>query len=232
MITKNNKKFNKKDKPLESVILKNMMNDVYNNIEKFSFTKFGIEKGVLSLYNFKTHNSTDIKIKLLDMANTSINRFKSRNKLNLIINDTIIAHEMEKGIYEFSLIYVTSNKLAHHFIQNVYNDKLNELYDNLDPKNKHIKYDEFMAFVKGDILNCYFSAFLSPMQMFPSNWSSISDNIKRKEEVIYERKTTDRYKCSRCKQRKFYVFEMQMRSADEPSNFFYTCSVCCKTFIK
>ena len=211
---------------------KNVLTKLCNSINNFRYTNNNIEKLCLSFYNFRTKNSTDIKIKLLNISEELIDRKKTVNRLNYVIDNIVISTEVERGIFEFSLIYVINNKLPYHFIEDIYCSKVEELIDNLDPKNKHIKNTDFLPFIKSKDFDCYFAAFLSPMQMFPSNWVDIAESIKQKDAALYERKTTDKYKCSRCKQRKFYVMEMQMRSADEPSNFFYTCAVCCKTFIK
>ena len=46
----------------------------------------------------------------------------------------------------------------------------------------------------------------------------------------HEKKTTDMYQCSKCKNRKCTVSMAQTRSADEPMTIFVTCQVCGKTF--
>ena len=232
--TKNNKKASLSTVPNEEepFSLKDNLMKICHKIENFNPSKKNLEKEILQLYNFRTHNSRDIKYKLLNIANKVLLRNNAREEIDKMVNDMCIAIEIEKGIFEFSLIYVTNSKLPYHFIESVYNDKLNEICINLDKNNENIKNDTFLSLVKSHDFNSYFSSFLSPMQIFPNHWMSIINALKRKEDAMYERKTTDTYKCSRCKQRKFYVSEMQMRSADEPSNFFYTCAVCYKTFIK
>ena len=217
---------------MEPFSLLDNLSKLYKRIETFKPSKKNIEKECLQLYNFKTQNSQDIKYKLLDIANKLLTRQTARNNIDTYVDNICISTEIEKGIFEFSLIYVTNYKLPFHFIESVYNDKLNEICDNLDIDNKNINNATFITLVKSKDFNSYFSSFLSPMQIHPTHWMNIINSLKRKEDAMYERKTTDTYKCSRCKQRKFYVSEMQMRSADEPSNFFYTCAICYKTFIK
>lgn len=190
-----------------------------------------LDINLCDIYGFKTERSKKIKNKLILYTLKNIDRTQSINKLNRLLDDIVMSVEIENGIFEFSLIFVMTKNISHIFSPSVYNDKLNDILDNLDYENSNINNNKFFDFVKKQEFDFFhYIAFLSPMQLFPSNWAPLIKTINLKEEVLYKQKTTDEYKCSRCKERKFVVYEMQLRSADEPSTFFYTCTVCYKTF--
>lgn len=70
---------------------------------------------------------------------------------------------------------------------------------------------------------------MTPYDMFPEHWKELSDKLLVREQKILEgnkSRATDEYKCRRCGKRECTFYEMQTRSADEPTTIFITCLNC------
>lgn len=195
------------------------------NIDNFDIND--INKSYFNSFQFRTENSKDINIKLLKYAEKYIDRCHSIIQLLNITKDILISQEIEKGIFEFSLLHVTTHCLEHKMVPLVYKDKVFEIVHNLtDNKNPIL----LSSIINGTIIS-YAVAFLSPQQLNPSVWVDILNKKKFREDKENNMATTDRYVCSKCKERKAKVTELQIRGADEPTNLFITCLVCYNTFI-
>lgn len=72
-----------------------------------------------------------------------------------------------------------------------------------------------------------------PAVLFPEKWDELYEIVAKKQ--LRKQLTTDidkvpegAFTCSRCKSRKTVFYEMQTRSADEPSTIFIQCIACSK----
>jgi len=196
------------------------------------FDKHGLEREYVNRCKFKTRNSNDIKYSLLLMAEKVIDRKNAIQKLHERVGVYHIVDQIEKGLFEFALVNITVNDIQDHYVEHVYNDKLNDLYDNLDVNNKHICNTTLLPMILEDKFNPYFVAFLTPDQLHPKRWSDVITKRQIREETANELQTTDIYKCAKCGDRKFKITEIQLRSADEPINRVHVCMTCYHTFIK
>jgi len=191
-----------------------------------------LTRNYIANYDFYTKNSNDIKIDLILLAESRIDRQRAIKKLMGYINELFIAVEVERGIFEFSLVHVVLFKLDNKFVYSVYMEKLNDICCNLDVNDKHIDNQTLLHNLKNITFNPKFTAFLSPEQMHPKRWADVISKQKMRDEITNNVKTTDIYKCARCGERKFKITEIQMRCADEPANRVCVCLVCYNTFIK
>jgi DNA-directed RNA polymerase subunit M/transcription elongation factor TFIIS len=189
------------------------------------------EKDYINKYNFFTKSSNDIKIILLKKAEGLIDRKNAIKKLEKYIEESL-ACEIEKGIFEFSLINVVIHKFQDNFVSNIYFDKLEDICKNLDLTNISIGNTILIETVRSKDFNPKIVAFLSPEQLHPKRWSDIMEKQKIREDVINNISTTDSYKCKKCGESKTKVSRLQLRSADEPENLFIVCLVCYHTTIK
>ena len=196
------------------------------------FDKHGLEREYVNRCKFKTRNSNDIKFALLLAAEETIDRKGAVEKLQKCVKVYHIVDQIEKGIYEFALVHVTINGIQDHYVENVYNDKLNDLCDNLDINNKHICNTTLLPMILEDKFNPYFIAFLTPDQLHPKRWGDVITKQQLRENAANELQTTDIYKCAKCGDRRFKITELQLRSADENMSKFFTCMTCYTTFIK
>ena len=210
--------------------LKDIVKHINDKAKKISIITFNPSKEHLNKYNFITLNSKDITYELLKKAETVIDRSIAIKKLEKYV-EWFIALEIEKGIFEFSLIKIVIDKLQINFVENIYLAKLQDICDNLDINNKRIDNQTLLPMINNIDFKPFFVAFLSPSQMHPQRWNGITEKMKMKEDTLNNMATTDIYECVKCHERKFIIYEMQMRSADEPTSKICTCTVCHNTFI-
>ena len=203
----------------------------YSLLSKFNVDNFdisAINRNIYESYKFRNENSKDISMKLLLYAQKNIKNYDSIDRLLNVVYDVDKVNEIERGIFEFSLLHVITYGLEIKTVVSVYQDKVYDVIYNLqDPTNKTL----LSSLLTDDALP-YAIAFLSPQQLNPSKWIHILNKKKFRENAENNMATTDRYRCGKCGERKAKVTELQIRSADEPTSLFVTCLVCYNTFIK
>jgi DNA-directed RNA polymerase subunit M/transcription elongation factor TFIIS len=161
--------------------------------------------------------------KVLDYTNL-VKRNDALKRLDKILVNIKAAINIEAGVFEFAMVYVQEKKLDQSFFPLIYDDKLNEMVRHLETLNPDLAK---IAETNGQTI-----PFMSPEQLFPSNWI---DYNKKKEWKEYKKKNfaaTDLYTCYKCGEKKCQVRMLQTRSADEPMTNFITCLVCGNTFKK
>jgi len=206
--------------------------EIRKRINALTRHNFNYKKEYVYLSDFRTQYSKDVKYESIIMAEKLLDRQKAKNALTKVIGHQFIADEIEQGLYEFSLIHVTVNNVQPYFVQNIYNDKLNDLCVNLDIHDSHIENKSLLPAVLSGALDPFFLAFMSPEQLHLERWIDVINKHKRRDETLSNLQTTDLYRCSKCGERKMKVSQMQLRSADEPMTTILTCLVCYKTFTK
>jgi DNA-directed RNA polymerase subunit M/transcription elongation factor TFIIS len=202
----------------------------YSDImKKIDSDKDWIEKDYINRLKFHMKGSTDISFNLIIEAHKLINRISAINRIDQHVDDSFLSHNIEKGLFEFSLLHVTMKKLDYSSVTNVYEYKLHSICINLDENNSKIQNKTLLKAVKNGDLKPYIIAFLKPEQMHPEIWETFKQKQVREDDAMYNPDTTDEYECSRCKERKSTVEYIQTRGADEPPTKFITCVVCCTT---
>lgn len=220
----NNKKYNVSEEFMKIYIEKSQAIPSKPN-------KKSIQKEIVNRHRFKTQTCNSANYMTIIEAENTINRKAAVKELNKYLNDLFLAYEMEKGLFEYSLIHITTNVQQKHLVSNVYQHHLNTLCRNLDVNDTGVENKTLLPMIKEFGLNPFFVAFLTPDQMHPDRWKEIKDKKKHEEETENNLATTDMYTCKKCKDKKFKITEMQLRSADEPSSKFLTCMTCHYTFI-
>ncbi len=186
----------------------------------------------LDLFKFKTNESNNIKLEYLQyVMKLNLDRTKSILQFMNFVNAEM-AVKIETGILEYTLIKVSSEKIVPEFIDNIYHDKIRDIYVNLDTSNKRINNKTLTPSLIDGHVDPYFIGFFRPEQLHPAQWKPILDKRTAKELANNDVKVTDIYKCYRCGERKTTSYQMQVRSADEPMTTFVTCLVCYNTFTK
>jgi DNA-directed RNA polymerase subunit M/transcription elongation factor TFIIS len=182
-----------------------------------------------SKYDFITENKVDIKDAFIQYAEQVINRAESQLLINKFINDIEKSIKIELSIFEYSLLYCINNNIEQTFLKSIYDDKILNILENLDPKSK-LKNKTLLSNILYGHIDSSHVGFLSPNQIDPEKWVDI---IKKKEYREWRENNisySDAYKCSKCGQRKSKVSLAQTRSADEPMTIFVSCLVCYNTF--
>ena len=211
---------------------KNFMESIINRysvISKYNIDNYdpsAINKHIFESYKFRNENSKDVSIKLLMYAEKNIKKYDSIDKLLGVILDIEKVIEIEKGIFEYSLLHIITHNLENKMVVPTYNDKVYDIVYNLQNN------DSLVQSVLNNDTPPYAVAFLSPQQLNPSKWMDILNKKKFRENAENNMATSDRYRCSKCGERKAKVTELQIRGADEPTNMFVTCLVCYNTFIQ
>ena len=134
---------------------------------------------------------------------------------------------LEIGAYNFALKEADNRKIIkkwenRNFCQ-IYLDRLRSLYRNLPELAPRIRAGEYEP---------QQVAFMSHFEMNPSCWQAlIQQKMKRDAQTATTMQaSTDMFMCRACKSRKYVYYELQTRSADEPSTIFITCLDCGKNW--
>lgn len=151
-----------------------------------------------------------------------------RNKLNAIIGDENTAINLEKGVFNFAIKEASSRKIVKkwenkQFVQ-LYMDRMRSIYINL--KNEMLL-DQLKT---KEILPQTF-AFMTHQEFCPEHWKEYIDRKQKRDMSKYTNNveaSTDMFVCKKCKSRRCTYYELQTRSADEPSSIFVSCLDCGK----
>lgn len=154
-------------------------------------------------------------------------REKNKNLLFSYIKIKSKVNEIEENIYNYAIEYSNLNDL-NNYIENIYNDKINDIVNNINGMTKNNYLLEQILHNKN--FDCKKIAYLKPEELFPNNWKYIIDKINLIEDKKKNMATTDIFQCKKCKKNRCTVHQMQTRSADEPMTTFVTCVVCSNTW--
>jgi DNA-directed RNA polymerase subunit M/transcription elongation factor TFIIS len=140
------------------------------------------------------------------------------DELSKIISNNF-AIIVEKSILKYSQEYAETNATI-ELLQPIYETKFVEIKLALIKNPKLIITNKDAEEI----------AFLSPAQL---NNEKYQDLLKKKEIRDYKKnniKTSDAFKCSKCKKSKCEVTQKQIRAGDEPPTTFVSCLECGHTF--
>jgi Transcription factor S-II (TFIIS) len=141
---------------------------------------------------------------------------------------------LEKGL----LVHVSQLAKKHYIprnwtaipFQELYRTQLRTLLWNIHPKSP-IKNPRLLERCLDGEFPLEHIPTMTAYDMFPERWQELADKQLIREQKILEgnkRQATDEYKCNRCHKRECTYYEMQTRSADEPTTIFITCLNCGK----
>jgi DNA-directed RNA polymerase subunit M/transcription elongation factor TFIIS len=176
-------------------------------------------------YNFIMEDTKKLELSYIKEVESMLKREEYILELDKYINNMSISGEIEKGIFEFALLYSHINDIELNLIYGVYHTQLNDIKVNLNDKSS-VNNTFLLDNILSNNVDPASIAFLSHQQLFPKMWELC---IKKRDLKKYKEENmaaTDTYKCPKCKERKCKVTQMQTRSADEPMTTFVTCLVC------
>lgn len=161
-------------------------------------------------------------------------RFNVRKKINEFVNNEIYSLNIEKGIYNYTIKESINKSITRKWdnpqFRKLYINKSRSVYSNID-KDCYVNNKRLLDRLNAGEFLPHEIAFMDYQHLFPENWKELIDEKYKRDRVLYEvdkGNATDEFKCSRCKQRKCYYYELQTRSADEPMTVFVTCLNCGK----
>jgi hypothetical protein len=141
---------------------------------------------------------------------------------------------LEKGL----LVHVSQLAKKHYIprnwtaipFQELYRTQLRSLLWNIHPKSP-IKNPRLLERCLEGEFPLEHIPTMTAYDMFPERWQELADKQLIREQKILEgnkSQATDEHKCNRCHKRQCTYYEMQTRSADEPTTIFITCLNCGK----
>ena len=155
------------------------------------------------------------------------------NKLaeNLANGYSPLAENLEKGVFNFAIKEAGAKQIIKKW-QNplfceIYSARMKSVLINLK------KNPTLLASIRSGEVTPETFAFMTHLEMNPEQWKDrIEKKIKRDRLKFTSNveASTDMFSCSRCKSKKCTYYEMQTRSADEPTTVFVTCLNCGKNW--
>lgn len=163
--------------------------------------------------------------------NPAIFRENVRSKLILKFGNeltpTIIAN-IEIGVYNYAVKEATNLKVIKKWdipaFSTIYMDRLRTIFNNL-------KNVELLASLKSEELSPKTLAFMTHQEMDPEHWKEMIEQKIKRDANKYSSNIeamTEMFTCKKCKSKRCTYYELQTRSADEPSTIFISCLDCGK----
>ena len=149
-------------------------------------------------------------------------------KINLILNNEKISTNLEKGIYNYSLAASEEKKL----IKKWSNEAFVILYiQKLRCILLSLKHKEIVDKLLSKAFKAHELAFMTHQEINPAHWKEMIDAKMKRDANKYSTEVqamTDMFTCKKCRSKRCTYYELQTRSADEPSTIFITCLDCGK----
>lgn len=136
---------------------------------------------------------------------------------------------LERGLFNCAIdIYGCGNiKTWNDLFHQIYILRVVTIYRNLNPENSLKNIYLIKRFINNEFNEFELSTF-TPEQLFPDRAAELQHTYKTEIEVYgLDQNVEDGIlKCGKCKSYKTTYYEMQTRSADEPTSKFCTCHNC------
>lgn len=143
------------------------------------------------------------------------------------LTPTIIAN-IEIGVYNYAVKEATNLKVIKKWdipaFSTIYMDRLRTIWNNL-------KNVELLASLKSEELSPKTLAFMTHQEMDPEHWKEMIEQKIKRDANKYSTNIeamTEMFTCKKCKSKRCTYYELQTRSADEPSTIFISCLDCGK----
>ena len=145
-------------------------------------------------------------------------------------DDRKMSINLEKAIYNYTIQEATFRKILKKWdnplFSQLYIDRLRTIFINL-------KKDELMSQLKNKDITPMTLAFMTHQEMDPQHWRVLIEQKSTRDASKYVNNiqaSTDMFTCRKCKSKKCTYYELQTRSADEPTTVFITCLNCGKNW--
>ena len=164
------------------------------------------------------------------ITNSQVFRENIQTKISGILNvpDDSVSINLEKGVFNYALKEATRKKIVKKWenpqFTSIYIDRLRSIYMNL-------KNDVFLKQIQSGEIDSKNVAFMTHQEFNPEKWRVLIEKKMKRDASKYDdniQASTDMYTCRKCKSKRCTYYEMQTRSADEPSTIFVTCLDCGK----
>lgn len=148
----------------------------YSDIESLDqFKKCLCDDFIRKSYRFVLESSKNIDLKLIEFV--TVDRKENKKKLLELVRFGYFSINIERSIFEFALVYVMNKHLNYSFVNDIYNDKFMDIYNNIDP-NSHIKNETLLNDIMNFKTDTKRIAFLSPQELNPNKWKNVIEKMK------------------------------------------------------
>lgn len=141
-----------------------------------------------------------------------------------------LMRNIETCIYNYAVVEARSKdiiiKWENPMFVHIYLDRLRTIYMNM-------KNPDFLVQLNNEEVTPKTLESMTHQEMNAQRWAKLIDMKIKRKESRYDNKavaSTDMFTCRKCKSKKCTYYEMQTRSADEPSTIFVTCLDCGKNW--
>jgi DNA-directed RNA polymerase subunit M/transcription elongation factor TFIIS len=153
------------------------------------------------------------------MEHSDFDRKKNVLLFNKLVSN-VIAENIEKSIYDFSINYTSVNETP-YLLEDIYNEKINDIYSVLNEPTT-----EMLKRIIENPEKAHTIAMLQPNELFPEKYDKITKKKALEDFKKNNQATSTVFQCKKCKMRRCKVEQRQTRSADEPATTFVTCMEC------
>jgi transcription elongation factor S-II len=143
-------------------------------------------------------------------------------------NPAILAN-VEIGVYNYAIKEAANMKVIKKWdvpaFSTIYMDRLRTIFNNLKSNS------DLLAMLLSEELSPKILAFMTHQEMNPEQWKLMIEQKMKRDANKYSiniEAMTEMFTCKKCKSKRCTYYELQTRSADEPSTIFISCLDCGK----
>lgn len=141
--------------------------------------------------------------------------------------DPEVCESIENGIYDFTEQYCKNENNISDMASCIYRDCCLNIIFNCNKNNSTIQ--KICKNISKNKFNAYNLAFLRPEELDEDKWKKIIQRNKNTEDRMNNLHTIEWKPCRDCKNKSYFYYQMQTRSADEPMTTFFVCKNCGRT---
>lgn len=137
---------------------------------------------------------------------------------------------LEKALFNYAIKEADGRKIVKKWenpqFTQIYVDRARTIYMNL-------KNEEILKQIIDDEITPQTFVFMTHQEMNTEHWRQFLEDKKQRDATKYTNNiqaSTDMFVCKKCKSKKCTYYEMQTRSADEPTSIFVQCIDCGKSW--
>lgn len=143
-----------------------------------------------------------------------------------------VVRDVERAIFNFTVQFCGEKGVSLSWdsalLRGLYHNKAMSVCANLDPGG-YVGNAVTLGRLRRGEISPHDVAFLKPDAHLPEQWEPIVSAKMRKDKYAYEVTyvpNASEIKCFKCKKNQVYFYEIQSRSADEPTSLICTCLNC------
>ena len=138
------------------------------------------------------------------------------------------ARDLEIGIYNWAIDFADKHHIGRTWLDKrfttIYQDKARSILTNLK-KDSYVKNERLAVRLTEGEFKPHDIPYMRPEESFPERWEMLLNAMTIKESNVFQRHVakTNMFRCGKCKKNECSYYELQIRSADEPTTIFITC---------